>query len=161
MDAISFVLGIKSAQLRSKQLKDLVYRGRKLARGGYESTQEGDGDENDEEEDAGEGSARTAWVLAVYQDEEGEEYRFQRTSVESHFLLSLSPGRLGRLTIHSSAVSPSPARASTRSTTRSSPTPSTTRLSRSTTSSSKLATFSSSRSVESIGPYTFMGTILN
>ena len=28
MDAISFVLGVKSAQLRSSQLKDLIYRGR-------------------------------------------------------------------------------------------------------------------------------------
>ncbi|TFK48882.1 P-loop containing nucleoside triphosphate hydrolase protein [Heliocybe sulcata] len=34
MDAISFVLGVKSAQLRSSQLKDLVYRGRRLAREG-------------------------------------------------------------------------------------------------------------------------------
>lgn len=31
MDAISFVLGVKSAQLRSTQLKDLIYRGRKAA----------------------------------------------------------------------------------------------------------------------------------
>ena len=28
MDAISFVLGIKSSHLRSTQLKDLIYRGR-------------------------------------------------------------------------------------------------------------------------------------
>ncbi|KAI0274052.1 condensin complex subunit SMC1 [Russula aff. rugulosa BPL654] len=32
MDAISFVLGVRSAQLRSSQLRDLVYRGRRLAR---------------------------------------------------------------------------------------------------------------------------------
>ncbi|KAI0261412.1 RecF/RecN/SMC, partial [Russula aff. rugulosa BPL654] len=31
MDAISFVLGVRSAQLRSSQLRDLVYRGRRLA----------------------------------------------------------------------------------------------------------------------------------
>ena len=30
MDAISFVLGIKSSHLRSTQLRDLVYRGRVL-----------------------------------------------------------------------------------------------------------------------------------
>lgn len=81
MDAISFVLGVKSAQLRSKQLKDLVYRGRKLSRED-ESTQseaqtlEGD---DEEEEDSGEGSAKTAWVMAVYEDEDGKEYKFQRT----------------------------------------------------------------------------------
>jgi AAA15 family ATPase/GTPase len=31
MDAISFVLGVKSSQLRSTMLKDLIYRGRKAA----------------------------------------------------------------------------------------------------------------------------------
>ena len=81
MDAISFVLGIKSSQLRSKQLKDLVYRGRKLARGPDESTQSGatQEEESDEDGDEGEGTAKTAWVMAVYEDEEGKEYRFQRT----------------------------------------------------------------------------------
>jgi structural maintenance of chromosome 1 len=72
MDAISFVLGVKSAQLRSSQLKDLVYRGRRLA-----SDEPSEMDEDEEE--TGEGSAQTAWVLAVYQDEKGKEWRFQRT----------------------------------------------------------------------------------
>ncbi|KAH9930814.1 cohesin complex subunit psm1 [Amylocystis lapponica] len=75
MDAISFVLGVKSAQLRSSQLKDLVYRGRRLARnpdgGRREDEGEGDGD--------GEGTAKKAWVLAVYEDENQKEWRFQRT----------------------------------------------------------------------------------
>ncbi|KAG9032708.1 Structural maintenance of chromosomes protein 1, partial [Tulasnella sp. UAMH 9824] len=74
MDAISFVLGIKSAQLRSSQLRDLIYRGRKLARG--------DSDTADDQEvngDEGEGTAKKAWVMAVYVDNEGDEFHFQRT----------------------------------------------------------------------------------
>ena len=51
MDAISFVLGVKSAQLRSSQLKDLVYRGRRLAR-----SEEGEDEEQEDEgEEEGEG----------------------------------------------------------------------------------------------------------
>jgi len=72
MDAISFVLGVKTAQLRSSQLKDLVYRGRKLAR------PDGEEGDDDDEDDEGEGSAKKAWVMAVYSDAENE-YRFQRT----------------------------------------------------------------------------------
>ena len=74
MDAISFVLGVKSAQLRSSQLKDLVYRGRRLAR-----SQEGSEAQDDEEEGEGECTANKAWVLAVYEDEKKKEWRFQRT----------------------------------------------------------------------------------
>ncbi|CAL1698943.1 unnamed protein product [Somion occarium] len=75
MDAISFVLGVKSAQLRSSQLKDLVYRGRRLAR-----SQEGsEAQEEEEEEGDGEGTATKAWVLAVYEDADKKEWRFQRT----------------------------------------------------------------------------------
>lgn len=75
MDAISFVLGVKSAQLRSSQLKDLVYRGRRLAR----SEEEEDDEQEDEGEEDGEGTAKKAWVLAVFQDEMNKEWRFQRT----------------------------------------------------------------------------------
>jgi structural maintenance of chromosome 1 len=85
MDAISFVLGVKSAQLRSSQLKDLVYRGRKLGVDG-----DGDGSADAEEEDDaadGEGTAKKAWVLAIYEDEKREEWRFQRTLVAFHRLL--------------------------------------------------------------------------
>ena len=76
MDAISFVLGVKSAQLRSSQLKDLVYRGRRLARSeeGSEAVQDDDDGEGD-----GEGTAKKAWVLAVYEDQNEKEWRFQRT----------------------------------------------------------------------------------
>ncbi|ELU41583.1 cohesin complex subunit (Psm1), putative [Rhizoctonia solani AG-1 IA] len=76
MDAISFVLGVKSAQLRSSQLKDLVYRGRRLERTREDGQEAGSDDEG---EDEGEGTAKKAWVMAVYQDAEGKEYQFQRT----------------------------------------------------------------------------------
>jgi structural maintenance of chromosome 1 len=83
MDAISFVLGVKSAQLRSSQLKDLVYRGRRLGKAGIEGEEdEPDADEGaneDEDEDEGEGSAKKAWVLAVYVDADNKEWKFRRT----------------------------------------------------------------------------------
>jgi structural maintenance of chromosome 1 len=85
MDAISFVLGVKSAQLRSSQLKDLVYRGRRLAKdnetGNDAMAEESEEEDEEEEEDQGEGTAKKAWVLAVYEDGDGKEYRFQRTCV--------------------------------------------------------------------------------
>ena len=69
MDAISFVLGVKTAQLRSTQLKDLVFRTAALA-----------------PEGAGEGAAADdkdapdrASVTAVIEDAKGVEHRFQRT----------------------------------------------------------------------------------
>ena len=94
MDAISFVLGVKSAQLRSSQLKDLVYRGRRLARGptdGSEDTRDQDDaeDDSDGEENQGEGSAKKAWVLAVYEDENKKEWFFQRTYVSRAGLVSV------------------------------------------------------------------------
>ncbi|KAG1840638.1 hypothetical protein F4604DRAFT_1832337 [Suillus subluteus] len=82
MDAISFVLGVKSAQLRSSQLKDLVYRGRRLAKGpldGSETTQDQGDDDNSDGDGDGEGTAKKAWVLAVFQDEKRKEWLFQRT----------------------------------------------------------------------------------
>lgn len=84
MDAISFVLGVKSAQLRSSQLKDLVYRGRKLGKNGVDDASEnGEDDEGEEgmEGEDGEGTAKKAWVLAVYEDENKQQWNFQRTSV--------------------------------------------------------------------------------
>ena len=74
MDAISFVLGIKSAQLRSSQLRDLIYRGRKLARGDSATP-----DDQEVNGDSGEGTAKKALVMAVYVDNEGNEFHFQRT----------------------------------------------------------------------------------
>jgi structural maintenance of chromosome 1 len=82
MDAISFVLGIKSAQLRSSQLRDLVYRGRRLARGNADGTSQLDQeDEEEDEQHEGEGTAKKAWVLAVFEDEKKKEWLFQRTCV--------------------------------------------------------------------------------
>ena len=71
MDAISFVLGVKSAQLRSSQLKDLVYRGGKLA-----APPEEPSEQIDEDEEPG-FSAKKAWVLAVFHDGK-KEWSFQR-----------------------------------------------------------------------------------
>ncbi|KAK7054035.1 structural maintenance of chromosomes protein [Favolaschia claudopus] len=79
MDAISFVLGVKSAQLRSSQLKDLVYRGRRLGKSGIEGEEEDQNADEDNNEDEGEGTAKKAWVLALYVDAENKEWRFQRT----------------------------------------------------------------------------------
>ncbi|KAJ1920241.1 Structural maintenance of chromosomes protein 1 [Mycoemilia scoparia] len=61
MDAISFVLGIRSSQLRSTQLRDLIYRGTRGPEGKEQPYQE-----------------RSASVLAVYEDNEGSEIRFER-----------------------------------------------------------------------------------
>ncbi|WFC98827.1 Structural maintenance of chromosomes protein 1 [Malassezia yamatoensis] len=66
MDAISFVLGIKTAQLRSTQLKDLIYRSSALRISG------------EEDESSEEGSPDRASVTAVIEDSKGLEHRFQR-----------------------------------------------------------------------------------
>jgi len=89
MDAISFVLGVKSAQLRSSQLRDLVYRGRRLARSNDEGTSQPDQEDEDEGEGEGEGTAKKAWVLAVFEDDKKKEWLFQRTYVHP-LLLTLS-----------------------------------------------------------------------
>lgn len=69
MDAISFVLGIKSKDLRSAHLSELIYRGRKLL---------GDADESTQRDDP-----TTAWVMAVYTDDDGVEHRWKRTITAS------------------------------------------------------------------------------
>lgn len=75
MDAISFVLGIKSAQLRSTQLKDLVYRGRKAS----DEDDEADIDpETQSTLDDEHNDAKTAFVVAVYEEEDGTEWLFKR-----------------------------------------------------------------------------------
>lgn len=57
MDAISFVLGVKSNQLRSNVLKDLIYRGREAAQGQEDVPGNGGGD--------GENATRKAKVKKV------------------------------------------------------------------------------------------------
>ncbi|KAJ2537977.1 Structural maintenance of chromosomes protein 1, partial [Coemansia sp. RSA 1853] len=68
MDAISFVLGVRSAHLRSSQLKDLVYRGRTVESRNGQLTDE-----------AGDQRGRRAWVRAVYEDDNGVTITFQRS----------------------------------------------------------------------------------
>ncbi|KAL9940643.1 hypothetical protein V8E36_000131 [Tilletia maclaganii] len=81
MDAISFVLGVKSSHLRSNQLRDLIYRGRKLAQEPAEGQDVADNmNLSDDEGDAeGEGTATKASVTAVYRDGRGMDHRFQRS----------------------------------------------------------------------------------
>ncbi|KAI9817827.1 MAG: Structural maintenance of chromosomes protein 1 [Pycnora praestabilis] len=96
MDAISFVLGIKSSHLRSSHLRDLVYRGRVLRT----STINGDGSATAKTNGYTNGNAGTdledsqngmqqsqserndpksAWVMAVYEDDAGDELLWKRT----------------------------------------------------------------------------------
>jgi len=69
MDAISFVLGVKSSQLRSSHLKDLIYRG------GAINAVDGPGESNSEPDKAG---PKRAWVMAEYHTNEGEVLKFMR-----------------------------------------------------------------------------------
>lgn len=85
MDAISFVLGIKSSHLRSAHLKDLVYRGRVLKTSKINddgSAETANGAANglaDSDDKASRGDPKTAWVMAVYEDDAGEEQRWKRS----------------------------------------------------------------------------------
>lgn len=91
MDAISFVLGIKSSHLRSAHLKDLVYRGRvlktsKINDDGSADAPETNGHANGDANGIDQGDQRptrgdpkTAWVMAVYEDDAGDEQRWKRS----------------------------------------------------------------------------------
>lgn len=98
MDAISFVLGIKSSHLRSTHLRDLVYRGRvlkhsKIDANGDVVEEEGDGqatgaaeaedDDQDTQTSTQRNDPQTAWVMAVYEDDAGEEQRWKRSITSS------------------------------------------------------------------------------
>ena len=99
MDAISFVLGIKSSHLRSTHLKDLVYRGRVLkhskinadgtATEGVNGNVDGDAEPgaSDHEADTQTSTQRndpqTAWVMAVYEDDAGDEQQWKRSITSS------------------------------------------------------------------------------
>ena len=89
MDAISFVLGIKSSHLRSTHLRDLVYRGRVLRKStingegtnGVNGQTNGDANaEPDGTQDEGRerNDPKSAWVMAVYEDDAGEEQHWKR-----------------------------------------------------------------------------------
>jgi structural maintenance of chromosome 1 len=92
MDAISFVLGIKSSHLRSAHLRDLVYRGRVLKTSKINDDgsadapttnghMNGDADGEDEAQlqRAERNDPKSAWVMAVYEDDAGEEQKWKRT----------------------------------------------------------------------------------
>lgn len=93
MDAISFVLGIKSSHLRSTHLRDLVFRGRVLRtskiNGDGSATTNGvnghtNGDVGSNGEDGAIGTQerndpKSAWVMAVYEDDAGDEQFWKRT----------------------------------------------------------------------------------
>ncbi|KAI0396173.1 RecF/RecN/SMC [Xylariaceae sp. FL0594] len=92
MDAISFVLGIKSSHLRSAHLKDLVYRGRVLKTskinddGSAVDVPNGQTNGHVNGDDRGKpnrGDPKTAWVMAVYVDDVGDEHRWKRTITSS------------------------------------------------------------------------------
>src|SRR5271170_7000541 len=79
MDAISFVLGIKSSHLRSTHLRELVYRGRVLKKSTVNGVAETNG-VNDEIDGTQErNDPKSAWVTAVYEDDAGEEQMWKRT----------------------------------------------------------------------------------
>lgn len=63
MDAISFVLGIRSSHLRSSQLKDLIYRGRLDEPNGTDSSSE---------------DPESAYVMAVYEKSDGGVLKLKR-----------------------------------------------------------------------------------
>lgn len=81
MDAISFVLGIKSSHLRSTHLKELIYRGRVIRK----SIANGDADTNGNDDESSTQTAsqrddpKSAWVMAVFEDDAGEEQKWKRT----------------------------------------------------------------------------------
>ncbi|KAI2085374.1 Structural maintenance of chromosomes protein 1 [Ophidiomyces ophidiicola] len=90
MDAISFVLGIKSSHLRSTHLRDLVYRGRVLRHSkinddgsASKNAPEAEANETQQEdvmeEPAERNDPKTAWVMAVYEDDAGEEHLWKRS----------------------------------------------------------------------------------
>ncbi|KAK4103843.1 SMC1-like protein [Parathielavia hyrcaniae] len=91
MDAISFVLGIKSSHLRSSHLRDLVYRGRVMKTSKIQddgtaapaTNGQANGHENGDDEDSSQRASRndpkTAWVMAVYEDDAGDEQRWKRS----------------------------------------------------------------------------------
>ncbi|CAD6499585.1 BgTH12-03696 [Blumeria graminis f. sp. triticale] len=89
MDAISFVLGIKSSHLRSAHLRDLVYRGRVLKTSKItspdqeletsEKVRNSVSDEDGELRKDAINDPKSAWVMAVYEDDAGDEQKWKRS----------------------------------------------------------------------------------
>ena len=95
MDAISFVLGVRSSQLRSDKLQDMVYRGKiireaRINADGTATEGDANGDSNGETQENGDTQPSTqtenpqnAWVKAVYEDDAEQEHEWQRTITAS------------------------------------------------------------------------------
>jgi structural maintenance of chromosome 1 len=93
MDAISFVLGIKSSHLRSTHLRDLVYRGRvlrhstinddgsatKLGLNGHADGEDGSDIDESQDTQRERNDPKSAWVMAVYEDDAGDEQQWKRS----------------------------------------------------------------------------------
>ena len=93
MDAISFVLGIKSSHLRSAHLRDLVFRGRVLRTSkingdgsatingvdGHATGDAGFHQEQGQNTTQERNDPKSAWVMAVYEDDAGDEQLWKRT----------------------------------------------------------------------------------
>ena len=90
MDAISFVLGIKSSHLRSAHLRDLVFRDRVLRTSkinsdgsaitnGVNGHRNGDVAAVDVASQHERGDPKTAWVMAVFEDDAGDEQLWKRS----------------------------------------------------------------------------------
>ena len=93
MDAISFVLGIKSSHLRSAHLRDLVFRGRVLRTSkingdgsatannanGYPPSDVFSDGENIRSGALERNDPKSAWVMAAYEDDAGDEQLWKRT----------------------------------------------------------------------------------
>lgn len=75
MDAISFVLGVKSSQLRSSQLRELIYRDRS---DDAEDNARPGASKNARATPSHEADPRKTWVMAVYQKNDGTEVKFTR-----------------------------------------------------------------------------------
>jgi structural maintenance of chromosome 1 len=93
MDAISFVLGVKSSQLRSDKLKDMIYRGRIIRDARINAdgtaTEAGDGENGDTQENGNSQTStqrndpQTAWVKAVFEDDAEQVHEWQRIITSS------------------------------------------------------------------------------
>ena len=74
MDAISFVLGIRTKQLRSSHLKDLIYRGRVMA-----SDNDNDDYVNGDGFQKKSADPTRAHVMVTYQKDDGSEMKLKRS----------------------------------------------------------------------------------
>ncbi|KAL6151415.1 Structural maintenance of chromosomes protein 1 [Exserohilum turcicum] len=91
MDAISFVLGVRSSHLRSDKLKDMVYRGRIIQEASIgadgtatEGAANGNGNANgssngDSQPSTQRNDPQNAWVKAVFEDDAEQTHEWQRT----------------------------------------------------------------------------------